>query len=110
MTNSILTSRLPAVSTDTPSRLALQTMDAADADALPVLDRTGARCVGLVLRGGLERGCVAMKHDADTCTVLNHLKRDVAFVREGDELRGIRNKPVVVLDSDGAPVRVAIEA
>lgn len=102
------TRTLPAVGVDSKSYDALRTMNRVDADVLPVLSLDGGECVGVVLRGGIERGCVAMQHDPGSCTVLNHLKRDVTFVAEGADSEGSRKRPVVFLDSDGVPVDVSL--
>lgn len=102
------TSSLPPVTVDTKSHDALRTMNRVGADVLPVLSLDGGECVGVVLRGGIERGCMAMKHDPASCTVLNHLKRDVTFVAEGAGSAGSRKRPVVFLDSEGAPVDVSL--
>lgn len=101
------TSSLPTVAVDTKSREALREMNRAGTDALPVLSLDRSKCVGVVLRGGIERGCVAMKHDPDSCTVLSHLKRDVTFIGEGASSEGVRGRPVVLLDSEGLPVDVS---
>lgn len=102
------TSSLPTVAVDTKSHEALRDMNRTGTDVLPVHSLDGSECVGVVLRGGIERGCVAMKHDPDSCTVLNHLKRDVTFVAEGVTLVGSRKRPVVLLDSEGLPVDVSL--
>lgn len=103
-----VTSSLPTVTVDTMSREALREMNRAGTDALPVLSLDGSECVGVVLRGGIERGCVAMKHDPDSCTVVSHLKRDVTFVAEGATSVGSRKRPAVFLDSDGRPVDMSL--
>lgn len=93
---------------DTKSHEALGEMNRAGTDALPVLSLDGSECVGLVLRGGIERGCVAIKHDPDSCTVLSHLKRDVTFVAEGASSAGSRTRPAIFLDSEGLPVDMSL--
>lgn len=108
MSTRTATSSLPAVTVDTKSHEALGEMNRASTDALPVLSLDGSECVGVVLRGGIERGCVAMKHDPDSCTVVSHLKRDVTFVAEGVSSVGSRKRPVVFLDSEGLPVDVSL--
>ncbi|MEX1182128.1 MAG: CBS domain-containing protein [Gemmatimonadota bacterium] len=88
---------------------ALKVMDEAGLDYLPVVDHSGS-LAGVVLRGGVERGCRGMAHDPERCLVLNHLKRNVRRWRVGDELdeaaRSSLRGPIIAVDGKGAPVGV----
>lgn len=88
---------------------ALARMDAAGVDLIPVVDEAG-EFAGLVLRGGVERGCRGMGHDPDTCLVLNHLKRNVRSLEVGEALDRFgattAREPVVVLAAGRQPIGV----
>lgn len=100
----------PTVRLQTRSRTALRTMRDHGVAALPVLAADGS-CAGVVLRAGLERGCVGMQHPED-CTVLSHLKRDVELVLEGETSKNVGpgggTWPRVVLSRDGRPTAVVL--
>jgi hypothetical protein len=65
---------------------ALAAMDAIGRDFVPVVDGAG-EFAGIVLRGGVERGCRAMGHEPERRMVLNHLKRGIS-TRNVDEAVG----------------------
>lgn len=93
---------------DTTGR-ALEMMDASDSDFLPVVGVGTGRLLGVVLRKGIEWGCVAMGHDPGSCPVQNHLKTKVDSVYE-DEMpdpnavpAGAQG-PILVIDRERRPV------
>jgi hypothetical protein len=95
----------------TPTDLAakgLALMQAADLPLLPVVDTGSGRLLGAVLRKALENGCVRMRHDPSTCTLHDHLNRNISRCTEdevlGDDLRAATKRShVIVVDAHGAP-------
>lgn len=87
---------------------ALELMKAGGHDFLPVVGPDSGVFLGVVLRKGIERGCLHAGH-AEDCMVVHHLKRDVPTLAktesvDGDWLEGLAGGPVVVLDPEGRPV------
>lgn len=97
-----------------PTAAALEIMSGTELPFLPVRGEDG-RCVGVVLRKALERGCQRMGHDIERCEISNHLYTDIRRIREGGPERGkiahgAPEKPIVVVDDDGAPLRAVVHA
>lgn len=93
---------------------ALDAMNEEALDFIPVVGMETGKLLGIVLRNGIERGCLGMDHDPATCGVQNHLKTAVTTCF-GDEpldpalLADAGRKPLVVVDRHMRPIGVLRE-
>ncbi|HUG41714.1 MAG TPA: CBS domain-containing protein [Longimicrobiales bacterium] len=90
---------------------ALDIMNEARLDFLPVVAEDTGKLLGVVLRKGIERGCWGMGHDPDLCAMQNHLKTGVRFTFEDEPLdsgtlKASETEPVVVVDRQLRPVGI----
>lgn len=69
----------PLVSLKRSAAEALEIMQSANSEFLPVVAPETERFMGVVLRKGLEHGCERMGHIPAECPLLSHLMADAEF-------------------------------
>ena len=87
-------------------RVALELMGSKQTHVLPVIDEETGRAIGIVLQQALERGCLKMGHDPDSCIVAHHTLREVLGAGVRARSRSASSKYQVLLDGAGYPVAI----